>query len=395
MEPLTTFSPVNSSDFLTRSFSHYPTVILPQYEFETFDKNSDDVSFPSPNKVTTKIVNNGGGYSPSHESSNIHGVSEGLTGCDCIPLSHCNAKPTYGGITTRIVTKPPPETICAYGLIYCCAVIPTHSKTGCGVSSPYTGVTISEGQAYPGQYPWSAIVLTNSNHYVGGGVLISSNHILTVAHRVVKYEHGENLKVRLGEWDLSERHEPFEYLDVHVSKVVNHPHFDPHSLKNDISIITLATTVPILTKPYTHVNTICLPPPSMIFYGSRCKTAGWGKDQFHGNYQTIIKEVEVPVLSSYDCQSKLRKTKLGNSFTLDSDSFICAGGEAGKDACTGDGGNALACMINGKYYLTGLTAGGIECGNENVPGLYVNVVNYIGWIHVTIKESEHIDPRTR
>ena len=105
MEPLTTFSPVNSSDFLTRSFSHYPTVILPQYEFETFDKNSDDVSFPSPNKVTTKIVNNGGGYSPSHESSNIHGVSEGLTGCDCIPLSHCNAKPTYGGITTRIVTK--------------------------------------------------------------------------------------------------------------------------------------------------------------------------------------------------------------------------------------------------------------------------------------------------
>lgn len=70
------------------------------------------------------------------------------------------------------------------------------------------------------------------------------------------------------------------------------------------------------------------------FSKCRCKTAGWGKDQFHGNYQTIIKEVEVPVLSSYDCQSKLRKTKLGNSFTLDSDSFICAGGEAGKDACT-------------------------------------------------------------
>lgn len=52
-------------------------------------------------------------------------------------------------------------------------------------------------------------------------------------------------------------------------------------------------------------------------------------------------------------------------------------------------------MLNGKYYLTGLTAGGIECGNENVPGLYVNVVNYIGWIHATIKESEHLDPRTR
>lgn len=66
----------------------------------------------------------------------------------------------------------------------------------------------------------------------------------------------------------------------------------------------------------------------------RCKVAGWGKDEFNGNYQNIIKEVEVPVLSGADCQTKLRNTRLGSSFTLDTNSFICAGGEAGKDACT-------------------------------------------------------------
>lgn len=62
--------------------------------------------------------------------------------------------------------------------------------------------------------------------------------------------------------------------------------------------------------------------------------AGWGKDAFNGQYQTKLKKVEVPVRSSADCQADLRKTaQLGSNFNLDS-SFMCAGGEAGKDACT-------------------------------------------------------------
>jgi len=62
---------------------------------------------------------------------------------------------------------------------------------------------------------------------------------------------------------------------------------------------------------------------------------GWGKNAFgnNGMYQSILKEVDVPVLSQADCQTALRKTRLGNFFVLDT-SFMCAGGEAGKDACT-------------------------------------------------------------
>lgn len=50
-------------------------------------------------------------------------------------------------------------------------------------------------------------------------------------------------------------------------------------------------------------------------------------------YQSILKEVDVPVLSQADCQTALRNTRLGSLFVLDN-SFMCAGGEAGKDACT-------------------------------------------------------------
>lgn len=41
----------------------------------------------------------------------------------------------------------------------------------------------------------------------------------------------------------------------------------------------------------------------------------------------------MPVLSQANCQAALRSTRLGGLFVLDN-SFICAGGEAGKDACT-------------------------------------------------------------
>jgi len=62
---------------------------------------------------------------------------------------------------------------------------------------------------------------------------------------------------------------------------------------------------------------------------------GWGKDAFgsNGMYQSILKEVDVPVVSSANCQTALRGTRLGSAFVLDN-SFMCAGGEAGKDACT-------------------------------------------------------------
>lgn len=67
-----------------------------------------------------------------------------------------------------------------------------------------------------------------------------------------------------------------------------------------------------------------------------------GKDKFgkDGLYQVILKRVELPVIGRDECQIKLRETRLGRHFILDH-SFICAGGEKGKDTCQGDGGSPL------------------------------------------------------
>ena len=52
----------------------------------------------------------------------------------------------------------------------------------------------------------------------------------------------------------------------------------------------------------------------------------------------------MPVLLDFDCERKLKQTRLGTDFSLHP-GFLCAGGEEGKDACKGDGGGPLACEV--------------------------------------------------
>lgn len=121
---------------------------------------------------------------------------------------------------------------------------------------------------------------------------------------------------------------------------------------------------------------------------SRCWVAGWGKNDFNaGAFQAIQKEVDVPVKSPAECQSSLAATRLGPSFVFDSASFLCAGGEVGKDACTGDGGSPLICELSGRWFVAGMVAWGIGCGASGVPGVYVNTATYVPWILSTMSSN--------
>jgi len=73
---------------------------------------------------------------------------------------------------------------------------------------------------------------------------------------------------------------------------------------------------------------------------------------------------------------------LENIFKLH-ESFICAGGEAGKDTCKGDGGSPLVCPIPGhpgRYFQAGIVAWGIGCGENQIPGVYANIAQFANWI---------------
>jgi plasma kallikrein len=109
--------------------------------------------------------------------------------------------------------------------------------------------------------------------------------------------------------------------------MVVHENFHNGTLYNDVALLLLKDQV----KLEQEVNTICLPPQDAVFDHSRCFTTGWGKDLFgnDGQYQVILKKVELPVVPFLQCEKALQKTRLSEFFILDK-SFICAGGEQGK-----------------------------------------------------------------
>jgi secreted trypsin-like serine protease len=263
-----------------------------------------------------------------------------------------------------------------------------------GPENPYTcgvptiiqvpGYLSEYGQADFGEYPWMAVILSTSNNYLGAGALLDSYHVLTAAHKVQEYKGGYGMKVRLGEWNAQDDSEPHKNVEIDVDHVEIHPGFNSQNLQNDVAVIKLKYPVDI--GAYPHIKPVCLPKQGHNYVGKRCWVAGFGKDAFKvGKHSYYLKEVDLPIVDSNECEGRLKSTRLGHAFHLHRKSFLCAGGEPGKDACTGDGGAPLVCQgHNGQFQVVGLVAWGIGCAEGGIPGVYVNIPNFVEWIQAKL-----------
>ncbi|KAJ3667050.1 hypothetical protein Zmor_002459 [Zophobas morio] len=326
------------------------------------------------------------------------------TDCECVPYYLCD----NGTINTNgenVIDIRIREDDCTYLEICCQAkdVLEEPSirapdipkKKACGYRNPDgVGYRISgdfDNEAQFGEFPWVTAILHKGPNdvkhaYKCGGTLIHPQVVLTTAHCIAN---GNSFVVRVGEWDTKTTQEFLKHQERKVVSAVLHRDYKPRLLHNDMALLFLESPVN-LTE---HINVACLPPKDSVVLSSECFVSGWGKDKFEsdGVYQNILKKIELPVVERGKCQRDFRKTRLGRHFALHR-SFMCAGGQEGKDACTGDGGAPLVCPIpdqEDRYQVVGMVAWGIGCGTEGVPGAYADVAYLRNWVDEQMNKRKY------
>ncbi|XP_046386807.1 phenoloxidase-activating factor 2-like [Ischnura elegans] len=270
-------------------------------------------------------------------------------------------------------------------------------KKGCGYRNPYgvgaSGRRVTDNEARFGEFPWVVAVMTSEKPAQGGhsstqtentskcgGSLIHPKVVLTGAHCVSGKE-ANQVKIRAGEWNILDDDEPIAAQERYVERIVAHEDFNGGNLFNDVALLVLSKSV----NPAENIGFACLPDQEYSpAPGAWCYATGWGKDvsDDENRSQGILKKIGVPVVANPDCQDALRNTILGKHFKLHQ-SFMCAGGEEGKDACKGDGGNPLLCPLPEKqevFVQSGIVAWGIGCGKDETPGVYASVAFFRNWI---------------
>lgn len=256
-----------------------------------------------------------------------------------------------------------------------------YSKYVCGVKgTSRAGRVVGGEDGDEGEWCWQVALINSLNQYLCGAALIGTQWVLTAAHCVTNIvRSGDAIYVRVGDHDLTRKYGSPGAQTLRVATTYIHHNHNSQTLDNDIALLKLHGQAELKEG----VCLVCLPARGVNHAaGKRCIVTGYGYMGEAGPIPLRVREAEIPIVSDAECIRKVNAVT-EKIFILPASSF-CAGGEEGNDACQGDGGGPLVCQDDGFYELAGLVSWGFGCGRVDVPGVYVKVSSFIGWINQII-----------
>ncbi|XP_069679529.1 CLIP domain-containing serine protease B4-like [Periplaneta americana] len=238
-----------------------------------------------------------------------------------------------------------------------------------------------------GSHPWVVRVgyinkKTGQMTYPCCGSIISERTILTAAHCALATASNYQLaSVRVGEYDgkgdpdCTTTFCAHPVQDIAISHVVEHPGFERKTFKHDVALLILKKAISFSVAALP----ICLlENPNIPLVGRRAALVGWGKTPGQEVTPSREQRLELPILPLEQC------TKVYSRVIPITKNQMCAGGEPGKDACSGFGGAPLILLdhyTKSTYYQVGIASFGTDkCGTAGIPSVYSNVRQYTEWI---------------
>ncbi|XP_048483272.1 CLIP domain-containing serine protease 14D isoform X2 [Plutella xylostella] len=234
-----------------------------------------------------------------------------------------------------------------------------------------------------GAHPWVARIgfthkETGNVRFACSGSIISKRVVLTAAHCALAKPEGYKLStIVVGEYDIGKSPDCSEFFcapptqALKVEHVIVHPGYEQKIFRHDIALIVLKEEV----KYSVTAAPVCLNEKPEIVLNERASLVGWGKLSGQNSLVSRQQQLQVPLVPLANCERIF-----GESVPVH-EGQLCAGGEEGRDACSGFGGAPLLLNRDGKSVQIGIVSFGSEnCGSEGVPSVYTNIAHYYRWI---------------